>query len=108
MSRVLDLSVFAKETLDVILPNVEKTVLHLNKPTRSMVMRLMAFKTIEVNDSEVIIERMDTMALEILNTNDAGVAIEREYVENELSAQMKVAIFEAYSAWIRGYDNDPN
>lgn len=108
MSKVLDLSVFSKETLDIKLPDSE-TTLHLRKPTRDMTIRLMSFQNLQNTDpAEVVVERMDSMVLDILNTNDVDRQFDLGYVVNVLSTGMKVAVIQAYAALISNFETDPN
>ena len=61
MSKILDLSVFKQETLDIKLPDSEE-VLHLRKPTKSMVIKMMEFKDLRNDDaSSTIINRLNTI-----------------------------------------------
>lgn len=112
MSKILDLNLFAEETLDIKLPAIGPTsgeVLHLKKPTREMTIKMMDFKNLRQNTkSEVIVERLDSMVHLILNSNTAGTEISAEYVANSLNTPMKQAIITAYAAWIMGIEQSPN
>lgn len=112
MSKILDLNLFAEETLDIKLPAIGPKpgeVLHLSKPTREMTIKMMDFRNLRQNaKSEVIIERMDSMVHLILNSNTASTEISVDYVSNSLSTPMKQAIITAYATWIVGIEQSPN
>ena len=112
MSKILDLNVFVEETLDIKLPAIGPDtgeVLHLEKPTQELVIKMMDFKSIRQNaKAEVIAERLNSMVRLILNTNNAGTAISADYVEKTLNVPMRTAIIAAYGAWISGIEQSPN
>ena len=108
MARILDLSVFGKQTLDIKLPD-EKTVLHLRKPTQEMVIVMIDYKNLpEDAEAEEIIRRINVTSALILRTNDVGMAISDQYVIDELNTAQKVAICQYYAAWIAEVQSDPN
>jgi hypothetical protein len=108
MAQILDLGVFANETLDIKLPD-EEVVLHLRKPTKEMVIKLAELKYLQKSAKpEVVIERMDSLVVEILRTNDTDRVFNCDFVENELNTKMKVAIITAYAAWIGEIETRPN
>ena len=107
MSEILDLSVFKQETLDIKL--LDGAVLHLRKPTKAMVIKMMDFKDLRQDDANTtIINRLNAMVTLILNSNDAHKWIKASYVEKKLTLQMRQAIITAYSAWIMGIEKSPN
>lgn len=106
-NRILDLSVFARETLDIKL--LDETVLRIAKPTREQVVRIAELEHLKKSAKpEAVFDRLDTLVLDILNSNEAGTVFDREYVENNLSIRMRIAIITAYSAWIGEIEADPN
>lgn len=106
-SRILDLNVFAKETLDIKL--LDGSVIHILKPTREQVIKITDLQYLKKTAKpEVAFERMDSLALDILNSNDSGVVFDREYIETQLNIKMRIAIITAYSAWIGEIEADPN
>lgn len=108
MARILDLSVFGKQTLEIKLPD-GKTVLHLRKPSQKMAIVMIDFQSLpEDVGAEEIMRRINTTAALILRTNDVDMIITDQYVTDELNTAMKVAICQAYAAWISEVQSDPN
>lgn len=108
MGRIVDLSVFGRQTLEVKLPD-GKTVLHLRKPSQEMVIAVIDYQHISPDaPAAEIMHRLDTMALLILRTNDVDMVITDAYVADELNTGMKVALAQAYAAWIGEVQSDPN
>lgn len=107
MSKVLDLSIFGKQTLDIKLP--EGDILHLSKPTQEMVISVIDYQSMpEGADAKLIMDRLNNMTRVILNTNDDEKTIGKKYVKENLNTAMKVAILQAYAAWIEEVQADPN
>ena len=108
MARILDLSVFGKQTLEIMLPD-GKTVLHLRKPTQQMAIAMIDFQNLpEDAAAEEIMRRINVTSAQILRTNDVDMIITDQYVSDELNTAMKVAICQAYAAWISEVQSDPN
>ena len=107
MSKILDLNVFVQETLGIRMPGEEKPI-QLKKPTRETVIHLAAFQGMKPIYDEENAKSIDDIILEILNTNIEGRVFEADYVENGLILPMRMAIIEAYSAWIVGIEKNPN
>lgn len=108
-NKIVDLSVFQEQYLDVKLPSGE--VMKLSKPTQQMVINLLKFR--DINDTmgaEVIIDALDEIVNDILHTNvNAAVKpIDMEYVKNDLNMNMKLAIVKAYSEFITEVQSNPN
>ena len=107
MKKVLDLSVFEEQTMEVKLSK-EKTI-RLQKPSQRMVIELMKFQSVNENDgAENIMKAVDDITLMILNTNDAGEQFSEEYITNNMNTQMKVSLIAAYGEYIVGIQSDPN
>ena len=107
MRKIVDLSVFADQTLDIRLP--DRRLLRLCKPPQRIVIHMLALRRLtEDTPEEEIVRTTDALVLDILRTNDAAVPITAEYVAAELSTAMKVAIIESYSDFIAGVQADPN
>lgn len=105
--RILDLNVFVQETLDIKL--LDGSVIHILKPTREQVIKISELQYLKKTAKpEVALDRMDSLVLDILNGNDAGIVFGRDYVEQQLNVRMRVAIISAYSAWIGEIEASPN
>lgn len=106
MGKILDLSVFKEETLDITMPDGK--LIHIMKPTQMMVIRVLQLRNINENsEPEKIMSSFNALVLAILNSNDAGIVFEEKMVE-EMPMRMKTAIIDAYSSFITGIQSDPN
>lgn len=106
MSNILDLSVFKEETLDITMPDGK--AIHITKPTQQMVIRMLHLRDFDASSApEKIVAAINTMVLQILNSNDGGVVYELAYVE-DMSIKMKSAVITAYSEFITGLQSNPN
>ena len=107
MANVIDLSVFKDETLDIRLE--DGRVVRLTKPAYQIVIELLKFKEIgEQTEPAKVIFALDKMVMNILNSNDCGLAFEYEWVRDKLNTRMKMAIVQSYSTFIAGIQADPN
>lgn len=103
--KILDLSIFEEETLDITL--MDNRVIHIVKPTEAMVIKVLQMRNIsEKSSPEAIIKAFNSLTMAILNSNDAGIVFDTKYVE-ELSMKMKSAIINAYSDFITGLQSNP-
>ncbi|MEG2858066.1 MAG: hypothetical protein RR994_05555 [Clostridia bacterium] len=105
MSRILDLTVFDAETLDITMP--DKSVLHIVKPTQRMVINMLRMKDVQKKEPDEIMKSFNELSCAILNNNDNGQRIEFSFVEN-MPMRMKTAIITAYSNFITSLQSDPN
>ncbi len=106
MGKVIDLSVFKEETLDIRL--LDGSEIRIVKPTQRLVIEMLKFKEYgEDTPAEQLMEAINKIVLNILNTNDAHKVFKMEYAE-DLSMRMKLAIIQAYSEFITGVQSDPN
>jgi hypothetical protein len=106
MSKVLDLTTFIEETLDVKMP--DGTQISLKKPTEKMVIAMINMR--DKAESKDPIEQMKSisdMILLILNSNTNGKKFSAEDIE-DLSIPMRTAIIRSYSNYITGLQSDPN
>lgn len=108
MSKILDLNVFVQETLDIRLPG-DDGVIHLEKPTREMVISISSMQRLQqdVYDDESA-KSIENLVLKIMNSNIERRVFEQDYVENVITLPMRMALIQAYSAWIVGIEKDPN
>lgn len=105
MSRILDLTVFDDETLDITMP--DKSVLHIVKPTQRMVITMLRMKDVQRKAPGEIMKAFNELSYAILNNNDEGRRIEYGFVE-DMPMRMKTAIITAYSNFITSLQSDPN
>lgn len=106
MGKILDLSVFKEETLDIVMPDGK--TLHVVKPTQAMVIKVLQLRNInEESEPEKIVGAFNTLTLNILNSNDAAKVFSMEEIE-DMPMAMKGAIINAYSEFITGLQSNPN
>lgn len=107
MGKIIDLSVFKKQTMALKLPDGE--VLQIRKPTKAMVIQVLKFKDINADSkAEEIIAAMDELTLDILNSNEKAKVYTEEDLEQMLNIDMKLVIIQAYAEFIQGLQNAPN
>lgn len=106
MSRVLDLTAFVEETLDVKMPNGE--IINLKKPTERMVIAMINLRE-KANSGNPVeqLESITEMILLILNSNTNGKTYTDDDIQ-DLSIPMRTAIIRGYSNYITGLQSDPN
>lgn len=103
MSKALDLSLFVKQTLDIILPDGD--IIHIKKPTQANVIKLMA---LQGTTEENALEAMDELTSIIMNSNTDGRTFSNEWLNEHLDWTMKTAIIRAYSDFINELQTNPN
>ena len=97
MSRVLDLSVYRQETLDITMP--DGALLHIRKPTQAMLIKMLNMRDVDENaPSERIAGVIDDFVLGVLNSNTDGRTFAQKDM-GSLTLEMKTAIIDAYSAF---------
>lgn len=107
MKKVVDLSVFDRQTLAMKMPTGE--VLQIRKPTQQMVIEMMKFREINENsDVATIVMAMDAMVLAILNSNEQMMVFTQEELDNMLNLDMKTVIIQEYGNFLRGIQQNPN
>ena len=107
MKKVIDLSVFETQTMEVRL-NGDK-VLQLQKPTQAMVIEMMKFRNIdEKTDEKDIVAAIDKLTLMVLNSNDKVEKFTLLSMNKLLNTQQKIALLTAYSEYISEVQSDPN
>lgn len=105
--RILDLRVFTQETFDITLP--DGLLIHIKKPTREQVIKIAELKYLKESSKPTVVQdRLDSLVFDILNSNDAEINFNREFIENKLNVRMRIAIISAYSAWIGEIEANPN
>ena len=106
MSKILDLTVFQEETLDITMPDGK--LLHIIKPTQKMVIEMLKLKGIKADDdAEKIVKAFNSMVWCVLNSNDCGAKYDMAYVE-QMPLKMKTAVINAYGEFIAGIQSNPN
>ena len=105
MSRVLDLSVYKQETLDITMP--DGALLHIRKPTQAMLIKMLNMRDVdEKAPSERIAGVIDDFVLGVLNSNTDGRTFAQKDM-GSLTLEMKTAIIDAYSAFAYELQSNP-
>lgn len=105
MSRVLDLSVYKQETLDITMP--DGALLHIRKPTQAMLIKMLNMRGVDENaPSERIAGVIDDFVLGVLNSNTDGRTFAQKDM-GSLTLEMKTAIIDAYSAFAYELQSNP-
>ena len=105
MNKILDLSAFEEETLDVKLS--ADNVIHLRKPTQGLVIAMLRLRNMDENTpDEVALATMNTIATKILNNNNDGVVFTSESVA-ALSIKTKHMLLAGYSEFAAEIQANP-
>ena len=105
MSRVLDLSVYRQETLDITMP--DGAIVHIRKPTQAMLIKMLNMRGVDENaPSERIAGVIDAFVLGVLNSNTDGRTFAQKDM-GSLTLEMKTAIIDAYSAFAYELQSNP-
>ena len=105
MSRILDLSVYRQETLDITMP--DGALLHIHKPTQAMLIKMLNMRGVDENaPSERIAGVIDDFVLGVLNSNTDGRTFAQKDM-GSLTLEMKTAIIDAYSAFAYELQSNP-
>jgi hypothetical protein len=106
MGKILDLSVFEEETLDVKLSDGK--VIRLKKPTQALVIAMLRLRNMSENTpEEAALAAMNGITLKILNNNADGMTFEMSNVEH-LSVDAKSALLFGYSEFAAQLQANPS
>lgn len=105
MNKVLDLSCFVEETLELIL--IDGKHINIPKPTQKMAIALMSYGDKMKSDKEHAIDHMNELVTAILNTNKQGRKFTKDNV-SELTIDTQAAIIRAYNEFLNELVNNPN
>lgn len=103
--RVLDLSVFEEETLEV---KFKDGSIHIKKPTESLAIKLLSWVNIkDSEDPQVFLDALRDMTKSILNHNTEGIIYTDEQVD-KLGIKLKIAICHEFKNFITELESNPN
>ena len=107
MSKVLDLTVFQEETLDITMPNGD--VVKVRKPTQAIVIALMNLSDAQskLARSEDLIESLVEFCSVVLCNNREGKKYSAEWISENLDFTMVSAIVQTYSEFIAEIQSNP-
>jgi hypothetical protein len=117
MSRILDLSIYEEETLDITTP--KKNILHVKKPTEELAIKILSYqsKAQEIQnkenankeDLEELIKLLKNVTGEILSYNTDGIDVDEKYMkENNIRYNLQMVILNNYTSWMNEVASDPN
>lgn len=105
MGKILDLSMFLEETLDIKM--LDGRVLHIRKPPQRTIIEMMKFREIDENtDPDAVMAALDRMTGLILNNNEDGLRFNADAIAG-LSTDMKNAILTEYAKFAARLQQNP-
>ncbi|MDR1205687.1 MAG: hypothetical protein LBL26_09455 [Peptococcaceae bacterium] len=117
MGKMIDLSIFEEDTLDIKLPGLAGDfdhageVIHVRKPRERMVLRLNQFVALEKEQGpgaeETDQARWD-LALDILNDNKDGIVFDRTWMQENLSWGAQILTVKSYYQFTLDLESNPN
>lgn len=105
MGKMIDLSVFQEETLDMKMP--DGRMINIVKPNQKMVLELMNFQNLGEEEPEAQIAALSTIVCKVLNSNKNGIVFTEEEVK-EFNFQILSAIITAYGEFVNAITSNPN
>lgn len=105
MAKILDLSVYNNETLDITM--LDGSVLHIKKPTQALVIRMVELSQLQENQPEKVLDGLVELCAAILSNNNDGITYSVEQVANELDIVLVSAIIKAYSEFTKELQSNP-
>lgn len=117
MGRVLDLSIYSEETLDITTP--KKNILHVKKPTEELAIKIIQYQSkakelsekqdASLEDAQDAVTFLRNLTVEILNYNTDGITVNEQYLkENNIFYALQMAILSTYTSWMSEVISDPN
>lgn len=111
MGKILDLNVFARQTLAVKMPTGE--TIHLKKPTQAMTINMLSLvdviKNIDIeNGADEFVGVLGEATQQILCHNTEGKKYDGEYIDANINIIMMRAIFENYMQFMNEVQNQKN
>lgn len=105
MNKILDLSVFSEDTLDITMP--DGYLLHVKKPTQSIVISMMELSQEKDREPAQMIEKLNELCVKILNNNKEGRNFTCEEVSMNLEFPLITAIIQAYTDFTKEIQSNP-
>lgn len=109
MGNVIDLSIFANETLEVTMPTGE--TIHVKKPTQKITIRMMEMqKTLKqcAEEPEKMFAAINKMLVDILEHNTEGKKYSIQYFEDSMSIAVANALLSEYMSFTSNIQNQKN
>ena len=103
---MLDLEQFKQKTFDVRLPDGQK--LKLKKPSQKFALELAGMADLTESDTAETFSFLVEVVAKLLNHNTRGIPYTEEYVEEELTLEMCLALVNGYAAFMNELTNEKN
>ena len=104
-NKILDLSVYKQNTLDITLPDGE--VVKTKKPTQKIVIQMVALGQINERNQASLLEGLVDVCAAILSNNTLGKVYTAEWVADNLDIVMIYAVVKAYTDFTQELQNNP-
>lgn len=105
MAKILDLSVYNDETLDITM--LDGSVLHVKKPTQALVIQMVELAELQENKPEKVLNGLVDLCTNILNNNKDGISFAADDVKNQFDIVLISAIVKAYSEFTKELQSNP-
>lgn len=117
MSKILDLSIYEEDTLDI--KTIKGNTIRVKKPTEELAIKLISYQTQASNMNEKdlkdnknikkLIDMLKDLIKSILNNNKDEIIIDDKYLkENDINYAMELAIMNAYTEFMSEITSNPN
>ncbi|SMC17189.1 hypothetical protein SAMN02745134_00251 [Clostridium acidisoli DSM 12555] len=117
MSKILDLSIYEEDTLDIKTP--KGNTIRVKKPTEEISIKLISYqsKAQKITESDLadetniinLMNMLKDLTKSILSNNKDQIEINDEYLkENDINYSMELAIMGAYTEFMSEVVSDPN
>lgn len=105
MAKILDLTVYKEETLDITL--LDGRLVQTRKPTEKMFIELIAYQNIKSTDLNEVLNALNALVLMVLNNNINGVVITRAEVE-AMPLNIKMVIVQTFTEFVNDIASQKN
>lgn len=117
MSKLIDLSVFEEETLDI--KTTKGNVINIKKPTKELAIKMISYQfkiqqlgnRKDYTEEELLklMNHLEDLTIEILNNNKGNIAIDKEFIKNnDINYNMQTAILQGYTDFMNEIIENPN
>lgn len=117
MNKILDLSIYEEDTIDVKMPKGD--VLKVKKPTEELAIKLLSYQSKVAdmkeedlkNDENIkkLMGMLKDLIKDILSNNKDKIEIDDKYLkDNDVNYSMEIAIMNAYTEFMSEITSNPN
>lgn len=104
-NKVLDLSVYQQNTLDITMP--DGSIIKVKKPTQKIVIQMVSVGQVNQENQAAVLEALCDVCAAILSNNTTGKAFTTDWVADNLDMIMIHAIVKAYADYTQELQNNP-